>query len=142
MAININPQPMHPGAFFEMAAAPGEAVAAGAQQGLQNELLLETVGRDVAARNALAQYLQSPEAQRPAAFNELLAASPELATQVMGVETAQNELLREQQREQALREYTAAQHVLTSETPALALALIDEDGAFRQQLHDAGLINL
>lgn len=142
MAININPNPLYPGAYFDMARAPAAAAAAGYGRGLENELLLETTGRDVAARNLLAQYLSAPPEQQPAAFNQLLAVSPELANQVMTVEKTQNELLRAQQKEQAAREYAAAQHVLTSESPALALSLIDEDGSFRQQLHEAGLINL
>ncbi|MFO7278735.1 MAG: hypothetical protein DIU56_017045, partial [Pseudomonadota bacterium] len=65
MAININPTPLNPGAYFEMAQAPAQSFMAGQQQGMQNALLLESVARDMATRNALAQYLQAPQEQRP-----------------------------------------------------------------------------
>src|SRR5690606_14984290 len=141
MAININPTPLNPGAYFEMAQAPAQNLMAGQQRGMQNALLLESVARDMATRNALAQYLQAPQEQRSDAFNALIAESPEMAASVFGIEQAQNELAMQQRREQALREYTAAQHVLSSESPALALRLLDEDGTFTQQLADAGLID-
>lgn len=141
MAININPTPLNPGAYFEMAQAPAQSFMAGQQQGMQNALLLESVARDMATRNALAQYLQAPQEQRPDAFNALIAESPEMAARVFGIEQAQNELAMQQRREQALREYAAAQYVLSSESPALALRLLDEDGTFQQQLVDAGLID-
>lgn len=141
MAININPTPLNPGAYFEMAQAPAQNFMVGQQQGMQNALLMESVARDMATRNALAQYLQAPQEQRPDAFNALIAESPETAASVFGIEQAQNELAMQQRREQALREYTAAQHVLSSDSPALALRLLDEDGTFQQQLADAGLID-
>lgn len=141
MAININPNPLNPEAYFEMAAAPAQNFLVGQQQGIENALLMENVARDMATRNALAQYLQTPPDQRQQAFNALIAQSPETAAQVFGIELAQNELAMQQRREQALREYTAAEYVLSSETPALALRLLDEGGTFQQQLIDAGLID-
>lgn len=141
MAININPQPLHPGAYHDMAAGIGQQFVAGQQQGMQNALVQQEVARDAATRNALAQYFDAPEEQRGAMLNTLAAQSPELAGQVLSLQQMQNELAMQERREQALKEYTAAEHVLRSESPALALRLLDEDGAFLQQLTDAGLID-
>lgn len=122
-------------------ASIGQNFLAGQQQGLDQALLMDAVSRDVATRNALAQFLEAPEAERGARFNALLAASPETGATMLGIEQAQNELARLERIEQARREYAAAQHVLSSDNPALALQLLDEDGTFTQRLVDAGLID-
>lgn len=142
MAININPAPLNPLAYHDMAAGVGANFLAGQQQGMQNALLEQEVARDAATRNALAGYFASPEANRPQALNELAALNPAAAADVLTLQRSQQTMQREQQREQALKEYSQAQYVLGSERPSMALQLLDADGSFRQQLHDAGVIDL
>lgn len=122
-------------------ASIGQAFLAGQGRGLEEALIMDAIGRDVATRNALAQYVASPEAERRNALNQVIAADPATASTLLTLEQTQNELARLERQEQARREYAAAQHVLTSDNPALALRLLDEDGRFQQQLIDAGLID-
>jgi hypothetical protein len=122
-------------------ASIGQAFLEGQGRGLEEALIMDAIGRDVATRNALAQYVASPEAERRNALNQVIAADPATASTLLTLEQTQNELARLERQEQARREYAAAQYVLSSESPALALRLLDEDGTFQQQLVDAGLID-
>lgn len=157
---DINPSPLPPGAYFDMVASIAPNFLAGRDAGMQNALTLDAVTRDAEFRNLLAQYMSTPaaatpgnalaplapgaaeSADAPAQPNplvaDLVAADPARAMQAMQLRNEQAML---QRREQAMREYTEAQYVLKSENPALALRLIDKDGALLKQLEEAGLID-
>lgn len=138
---DINPAPLNPLAYGEMVGNIGTNILAGEERGMRDALLMDRIGRDVATRNALAGYFEAPEAERGARLNDLVAADPKTAASVLEIQAMRREIEMAQRKEQALKEYTAANAVLKSDKPALALRLLDSDGTFLKQLHDAGLID-
>src|SRR5690606_37408377 len=83
----------------------------------------------------------APPEARGAALNELAARDPGAAAQVMQISQAQQAQAAAQRQQQAVKEYADAEFVLGSENPALALRLLDSDGAFLKQLEEAGLVD-
>lgn len=138
---DINPAPLNPLAYGEMVGNIGTNILAGEERGMRDALLMDRIGRDVATRSALAGYFEAPEAERGARLNDLVAADPKTAASVLEIQAMRGEIEMAQRKEQALKEYTAANAVLKSDKPALALRLLDSDGTFLKQLHDAGLID-
>lgn len=140
---DINPTPVNSLAYGDMVSSIGANVLAGEERGMRNALVMNKMSQDMATQNALAGYFATPEAERGAALNDLAALSPKAAADVLTIENAQRARAQEERRAQALEEYTSAQAVLNLKegSPAQAIALLDKDGSFRQQLHDAGLIN-
>src|SRR5688572_21454681 len=109
---DINPAPLNPTAYGDMAASIGTNVLAGEQRGMQDALLMDRLELDRTTRSLLSDYLAAPETARPAAFNALVGADPQTAIDIQTIETAQHERAQANRRAQALDEYTKAQAVL------------------------------
>lgn len=120
-------------------ASIGGNYLAGREAGTRNALVLDEVARDRDFRNALAQHMPAEGvAPNQNAIAAMMQLDPERALPIIQQQQQQAQM---QRREQAMREYTEAQFVFNSERPAMALRLIDKDGALLRQLEEAGMID-
>ena len=99
---DINPAPIDALGYGDMVGSIGANVLAGEERGMRDALVMRQLELDAVQRNALAAYLESPEAERGARFNALVGASPQAAADVLAIENAQRERAAAERQRQAL----------------------------------------